>query len=299
MALLGAVTIWGFVPTSSRYIVATLDPSHILLVRFLVGAAVAAVALGAFGAPRPRRELLGRAVFFGLLGQLGFNVPLAYGIKHVEAGTAALINATSPVFIAPLAAVMLRERVPLRVIAGLLVALGGSVVVAFVSGGQVAFTRDQALGSGLILLSAILWAFYSVLVKPWLGPIPPTSIPMIGSIVGLFIVLPLGASGFVSSMGELNAIGWLAVAQFTLLASVTAPILWAVGLQRGGATRSGVYLYIMPVVGVVASASLLDEAVGRWTLLGGLLVLAGVVLATVPPHLIRRRRIAPEAGRTS
>lgn len=281
-ALLGSVLIWGFVPSSTRHVVQTLSSGQILLARFLVGAIAAAIMLGLFRAPLPPRRLLPQAIGLGLLGQLGFNVPLAYGIRFVEAGTTSLISGMSPIFMAALAALLLRETVRTRVIVGLALALAGSAVVALVSGGEVSFTRDQAAGSLLILLSAILWAVYSVIVKPWLGPIPPSSVPMIGSIAGLPLMLPLGASGFAGSLGELDAVGWLAVAQFTLLASVVAPILWAVGLQRGEAARSGLYLYLVPLVGVVAGAVLLGEQIGVWTVAGGALILAGVVLATAP-----------------
>lgn len=287
VALLLAALIWGFVPTSTRHVVGTLEAGHILLARFLAGALAAAIAIWLLHVPVPVRRLWPKAIFFGLLGQLGFNVPLAYGIQHVEAGTAALVSGTSSIFIAVLAATLLHERVPLRVAAGLLLALVGTVVVAVMSGGEIGIERGQALGVLLVLLSSVLWAIYSVLVKPWIGPIPPTSIPMFGSLAGLPLMLPLGASGFIAATGKLDAIGWLAVAQFALLASVAAPMLWAVGLGRGLASRAGLYLYLVPLFGVVVSTLLLDEPVGTGTVVGGALILGGVLLATVIP----RRRV--------
>jgi drug/metabolite transporter (DMT)-like permease len=296
-ALLGAVLVWGLVPTSTRHVVQTLTPGNILLARFLMGALAALVLILIFRFPTPTRDLLPRAIGLGLLGQLGFNVPLAYGIQYVEAGTVALISGTSPVFMAVLAALLLNERIRARVVVGLMVALAGCVLVSFVSGGELGLSRTQAWGSLLILLSAVLWAVYSVIVKPWLGPIPPTSIPMMGSLVGLPLVLPLGVSGFTTRLGELDAVGWLSVAQFTLLASVTAPILWAIGLQRGQASRAGLYLYLVPLVGVVASAILLREPVGMGTVVGGALILIGVLVATVSLGSWRRGRTAvPETS---
>ena len=282
LALLGSAIIWGFVPVSTRHVIGTLDAGHILLARFLVGALAAVIALGLLRAPAPPKDLILRAAGLGLLGQLGFNVPLAYGIRYVEAGTVALISGTSPVFMALLAVPLLNEHLRGRVIAGLVLSIIGSVVVVIVSGGEVSLGQDQAVGALLILSSAVLWAVYSVIVKPWLGPIPPTSIPMLGSIFGLPLMLPLGISGFSSALGDLDAIGWLAVAQFTTLASVVAPILWAVGLQRGEASRAGMYLYLVPLFGVIAAATLLDEAVGLGTVLGGVLILGGVIVATLP-----------------
>jgi drug/metabolite transporter (DMT)-like permease len=291
--LLGAAIIWGFVPTSTRHVVQTLTPGNILLARFLVGAIAAVILFWAFKAPMPPRELIPRAIFLGLLGQLGFNVPLAYGIQHVEAGTVALISGMSSVFIAALAVPLLGERLQARVVVGLLLALSGSVFVTVMSGGELSLTRDQAFGSLLILLSATLWAVYSVIVKPWLGRIPPTSIPMLGSIAGLPLMIPIGLAGFASGLGELEWTGWLGVAQFTITASVIAPILWAVGLQRGEASRAGLYLYLTPLFGVIISAILLDEPITVGTIAGGGLIVAGVALATLP--IFDRRRLESRA----
>ncbi len=282
LALLGATLIWGFVPVSTRHVVGTLEPGHILLARFVVGAAVGAVALGLLHAPAPPRRLVVRAVGLGLLGQLGFNVPLAYGIQYVASGTAALVSSMSPVFMALLAVPLLHERLRPRVVLGLTLALTGSAIVVAVGGGEVSLGSDQILGSLLMLCSAILWAVYSVIVKPWLGPIPPTSIPMVGSIAGLPLMLVLGAGGFIPALGNLEPPGWLAVALFTLGASVIAPILWAVGLQGGAAARAGMFLYLVPLVGVASGAILLGEPVGSGTVAGGALVLLGVAVATLP-----------------
>jgi drug/metabolite transporter (DMT)-like permease len=286
--------IWGFVPTSTRHVVQTLTPGNILLARFLVGAVAAVILFWGFRAPMPPRELIPRAIFLGLLGQLGFNVPLAYGIQHVEAGTVALISGMSSVFIAALAVPLLGERLQARVVVGLLLALSGSIVVTVMSGGELSLTRDQAFGSLLILLSATLWAVYSVIVKPWLGRIPPTSIPMLGSIAGLPLMIPIGLAGFASGLGELAWTGWLGVAQFTVTASVIAPILWAVGLQRGEASRAGLYLYLTPLFGVIISAILLDEPITIGTIAGGGLIVAGVALATLP--IFDRRRLESRAA---
>jgi drug/metabolite transporter (DMT)-like permease len=294
-ALLTAALIWGFVPTSTRHVVQTLSPGNILLARFLVGAIAAVILIWAFRAPMPPRELIPRAILLGLLGQLGFNVPLAYGIQHVEAGTTALISGLSSVFIAALAVPLLGERLQARVVIGLLLALTGSVLVTVMSGGELSLSRDQAVGSLLILLSATLWAVYSVIVKPWLGKIPPSSIPMLGSIAGLPLMIPIGLAGFASGLGDLTWTGWLGVAQFTITASVIAPILWAVGLQRGEASRAGLYLYLTPLFGVIVSAILLDEPITLGTIAGGGLIVAGVVLATLPPFGRRRLTTQPSS----
>ena len=284
LALLGAAAIWGFVPVSSRYVVQVMTPGQLLVARF-VFASVAVLAFIAIARPPlPSRRLAPRAAALGLLGTLGFNVPLAYGIQRVEAGPAALLGGTSPIFIAVLAGLVLGEAIHPRMILGLALALSGSVAVATVGDGGFRLAHGQLLGSGLVLLSAANWGIYSVLVKPWLGRIPAMSIPMLGTLAGVPLVLPLGASGFFTALSRLDWYGWLAVFVFAIGASVIASILFAVGLQHGMASRSGMFLYLTPVFGVLASTTLLHEPLTASALLGGALILAGVLIATLAPH---------------
>jgi drug/metabolite transporter (DMT)-like permease len=282
-ALLGAAAIWGFVPVSSRYVVRTLTPGQLLVARFVFASLAVLLFIAIARPPLPSRRLLPRAVALGLLGTLGFNVPLAYGIQRVEAGPAALLNAASPIFIALLAGLMLGEVIRPRMIAGLTLALSGSVVVATISDGGLRLSSSQLLGSGLVLLSAFNWGIYSVLVKPWLGRIPAMSIPMLGTLAGAPLVLPLGADGFGGALGQLDWRGWLAVFVFALGASVIASVLFAVGLQLGMASRSGMFLYLTPLFGVIASITLLGEPFTAGAVAGGGLILAGVLIATLRP----------------
>ncbi len=283
-ALIASSVIWGFVPVTTREVLGTLAPRHIVLARFLFASIAVLLMIAIARPPLPSRQLLPRAIFFGLLGTLGLIVPLTLGLQHVEAGTGALLNATSPAFTVVLAALLLAEPLRPRVIVGLSLALMGSAVVAAGSGGGFGLDGEQLWGSFLVLLSAIVWAVYSVMVKPWLGPIPPSSIPIVGSLAGLPLVLPFGAAGFVSGLQHLDPIGWVAVVQFALGAAVIAPILFAVGLARTPASRAGMYGYLTPLFGVAAGAALLGETIGPATLAGGVLLLAGVLVATVAPR---------------
>lgn len=281
-ALLGAAAIWGFVPVSTRHILESFSPGNVILARFTFSSLTILLILLLLHPAMPSRRNLPRAVFFGLFGTLGFLVPLTLGLQYVEAGTAALLNATSPVFTATLAALVLHEVLRPRVVVGLSLALLGSVVTAAGSGGGFALGGKQLLGSLLVLLAGLCWAIYSVTVKPWLGTIPPASIPMLGSLAGFPLVLPFGISGFVVGLQGFDTVDWLAMFQFAIGASVVAPILFAIGLQRGSATRSAIYSYLTPVFGVAAGALLLGETIGPATLLGGALILTGVVIATLP-----------------
>ncbi len=290
LALCGAVAFWGFVPTATRYLAETFTPGQILLARFTVGAAVVVLVFALWRPPMPSRKNLPKAVALGLFGALSFNVPVAYGINIIEGGIAALLIGTQPVFITLFAGIFLKEHIPRRMIIGLFLALVGSSVIALAGGDGFSLEGRYLLGCGLVLLASFLWSCYSVVAKPHFGPdLPAPSVAMIGTLLGLPLVLPLGAEGFAEKMSNLPPVGWFAVILLGAGASVAAPALWNVGLSLGQASRSSLFLTLVPIFGVVTSVTLLDEPLRASMLVGGVLIVTGVLLATVPPALLRRR----------
>lgn len=289
LALLGAVLFWGFVPTATRYLTETFTPGNILVVRFSFGGALVILLFLIWRPPMPSRKQMPKAIALGLYAALSFNVPIAYGINIIEAGTAALLIGMQPIFIATLAGIFLKERIPLPMIVGLGIALTGTVTIALAAGGGLNLDGRYLLGCGLVLTAAFLWSSYAVIAKPHLGPdLPAPSVAMIGTLLGFPLVLPLGVSGFTEGLGELSIAGWLAVLLLAGGASVAAPVFWNIGLVRGQASRSGLFLNLVPVVGLVASVILLDEQLGPITIVGGTLILAGIALASTPESVLRR-----------
>ena len=290
LALCGAVAFWGFVPTATRYLVDSFSPGQILMARFSFGALVVLALFLIWRPPLPSRKNLPKAIALGIYGALSFNVPVAYGINIIEGGTAALLIGTQPIFIAVLAGVFLKEHIPRRMIAGLALALTGSAIIALAAGGGFSLEGRYLLGCGLVLSAAFLWSSYAVVAKPHLGPdLPAASVAMIGTLLGLPFVLPLGAEGFAGKLADLPPVGWLAVVLLAAGASVAAPVLWNVSLSLGQASRSGLYLNLVPVFGVASSVLLLGEPLRLATVGGGLLILLGMLLATLPGRVVRRQ----------
>ncbi|HLT21572.1 MAG TPA: DMT family transporter [Thermomicrobiales bacterium] len=292
LALLGAVCLWGLTPPATRLLVEdSFSPAHILLWRFLAGGLLSLGIIAAFRPALPARRDFGLAIALGLFGVLGFNVPLAFGVDLIESGIASLLLGTQPGFTALAAALYLREHISGRMIAGLGIALAGTVMVAFAGATGVELTGGYVAGCMLVLLAALAYSVYTVVAKPHLGArIPPTSVALIGTTAAFPFALPFGASGFGDAIASLDLGGWLAAILLAAGASVFAPILFHVGLSLGRASNAGVYLYLNPIFGAVASVILLGEELPVLAALGGALVIAGVAVATLPTSLLRRSR---------
>jgi drug/metabolite transporter (DMT)-like permease len=276
-----AVVFWGASFIATKIALREVSPVTIVWLRFAMGVVI----LGMAALFRRQLALPGKRdlAYFALLGFLGITFHQwlqSNGLVTAQASTTAWIVATIPVFIAILGWLFLRERLRLLQIVGILLAALGVLVV--VTGGDL-----LSLGSGrfgtpgdlLILLSAVNWAVFSILSRWGLQRYPATQMMLYVMALGwLFIsILFFGVQGM-SQVGQLTLAGWQAVAFLGVFCSGLAYIFWYDGLKALPASQVGVFLYLEPLVAVVAAGLILGEPLTFVSLIGGLAILVGVWL---------------------
>ncbi len=95
---LAAVCLWGLAPVATRAAVAHLSPLPLLLIRLAAASLVLLPwAWPVFRRLRPRSA--GRLLAAGLLGLVGYNLPVTLGLRWLPAATAGLLLATEPVWV--------------------------------------------------------------------------------------------------------------------------------------------------------------------------------------------------------
>jgi drug/metabolite transporter (DMT)-like permease len=278
---LAAVGIWGMAPVATRALVLQLAPLPLLVVRM----GVAAVVLLPWCRPilrRPGRQYIPRLAAAGLLGMVGYNLPVTIGLQWVPASTAGLVLASEPVWLLLLTAVFLGERVSRRCWAGAAVALAGVVVLA---GPGVLSSRGGARelgGVGLIALGTLLFAAYTLTLRPLsraCGPVPATAASTVAG--SLFYAAFAGtvASG---QLGRLPAAGWGELAFLAIGSNVVGMLAWNLAVARLPGQRASLLLYLEPLVSVAGAVTLLGERLSPGLAAGGALVLGGIALTWTP-----------------
>jgi drug/metabolite transporter (DMT)-like permease len=276
-----AVIVWGASFIATKIGVAEVAPVTVVWLRFAMGVAV----LGAIVAAR--RQLIrptGRDLaYFTGLGFLGiaFHQWLqSNGLVTSEAGTTAWIVSTTPIFMALLGWLVLRERLGWLKAAGIAVAaLGVLVVVSKGDLGSIPAGKFGAPGDYLVLISAVNWAVFSVLSRKGLQRHPPAGMMFWVMLTGWLLATALFLAGpGPADVARLSPRGWMAVAFLGIACSGLAYAFWYDALRALPASQVGAYLYIEPLVAVGVAAVLLGEPVLPVTLLGGFAILLGVWL---------------------
>jgi drug/metabolite transporter (DMT)-like permease len=214
----------------------------------------------------------------GLLGMVGYNLPVTIGLAWVPASTAVLLLATEPVWILLLSRVFLAERIPRWSWGGAGVAVAGVAVLAgpgVLSGGS---GRTLA-GIGLVLLGTALFGAYTIVLRPLSDQYGAVPAAATSTLAGALPYLAFAGTLVPGQIARLPAAAWGELAFTALGATVAGLLLWSVAVARIGPAAAGLLLYLEPVAGVTGAAVLLRERLSAGMAAGGLLVLAGVALA--------------------
>jgi len=276
-----AVIVWGASFVASKVALQELSPTSLVWLRFLMGVIVLGIAVvlrKQFTLPEKREW-----GYFALLGVLGITFHQwlqSNALQTSEAGTSAWIVSTSPVFMALLGWLLLKEALGWTKSLGILLAFFGVlVVVSRGDFGLLSIGRFGAPGDKLIMISSVNWAVFSALSRRGLRSHPASLMMFYVMCFGwLFTsVIFLPARGFLE-IGSLTFDGWLGVAFLGIFCSGLAYIAWYDALQALTTAQTGAFLYIEPLVAVVIAFFILGEAISLASLIGGAVILFGVWL---------------------
>lgn len=229
---------------------------------------------GKGAATPPGRMMLLAGLFFAL--DLSF---WHYGVKLTSVANATVLTNLSPVVVTTVAWFLFRER-PARIfIAGLTVALVGAGIMA--GGADATRAINAPLGDVLSLATALWYAFYFIAMRSARQGAGASRAMFWSTAVSTPILLAV-ALAFGEQIMPGSGAGWLACIGLAVVhIAGQGSIAWALG--RLPASTASVVVLAQPVVAAVAGWILFAEILTPLQMLGGVLTLAGVVIAQRAP----------------
>nr|WTA23746.1 DMT family transporter [Streptomyces sp. NBC_00853] len=285
----GAVTFtvfaWASAFVSIRSAGAAYSPGALALGRLLAASLVLVVLLLISRQGLPPREAWRGILVSGVVWFCGYTIVLNWGERLVDAGTASLLVNIGPILMALLAARLLGEALPPRLLVGMAVSFAGAVVVglSMSSGGG----STSVLGVVLCLLAAVAYASGVIAQKPALSYGTPLQVTTFACLTGTVACLPF-AGRLIAELPEAPVSATLNMVYLGVVPTALAFTTWTYALARMPAGKLGATTYAVPAIVVLLSWVLLGEVPAWLTLLGGALCLAGVAVS----------RYAPRASRT-
>ncbi|WP_316863427.1 DMT family transporter [uncultured Cohaesibacter sp.] len=219
-------------------------------------------------------------------GISAFN-PLQYQALHsTTAINTTLILATCPAIMALLSMIILKERIGLAQIAGIVVSFVGVAIVITSGDLSKLASLHFSMGDVWMICAAIVWALYSITVKMRPPALDPLVMLMVITGVGALILLPLYIwETYTYQAVTITPTNVAAIIYVTLIASLLAYVSWNKGVGMIGPSKAGVTIHLMPVWVAILAYFFLGERLQSYHFLGIAFIALGIVLNSRRPNL--------------
>jgi drug/metabolite transporter (DMT)-like permease len=279
LAALITILIWGTAFVSTRVLLTDFQPIEIIFYRFVIGA----IALF-FAYPRRLKVASRKEEFIfaaaGLCGVVLYFLLENIALMYTAASNVGVIITVSPFFTALLANWLLDgEKLRANFFIGFIIAIAGIVLISF---NGITVLALNPIGDILALSAAIVWSVYSILLRK-IGDFGYNTVQTTRRIFcyGLVILVPallffsfeFGFERFTQPVNVFN------ILFLGLGASALCFATWNLAVQTLGAVKTSIYIYVVPVITVVASVIVLSERVTWMSALGTVLALAGLFIS--------------------
>ena len=282
IALVGAIVGYGGLWPVTRKAIETIPPFWFASMRMWVGVLILVVVLQFTGRLRlPTRHDLPLVLSIGILMLAFYTTLMHIALLYVEAGRAALLGYTTPLWVLPAAYFLFGEKPSRRKLIGMVVAMTG-LIILFNPGAFDWTDGDVILGNALLLLCALLWSVTIIHIRsfrPVLTPIQlaPFQLMISATSIGVIALIfePLPDFAWTGQEVGLFAYGAtfgtaLAMMSVTTCVRYLPTVVSTVGLLGA------------PVCALILSTLFLGEALTGDLAAGLVLIIGGIGLVSVP-----------------
>jgi len=272
--------IWGVNFTFIKTALEDFSPLSFNALRFLIASAVL------FAILRIQKqqfsvepEDLGSLIGLGVLANTVYQVAFIHGVARSRVANAALILATTPVFIAVMGLLRGHEKLNIRTLLGAALSFLGIAFIVSANTREIGF-RGTLFGDVLLLTATVCWSLYTIGLKRFIlryGAMESTVVTMIAGTVPLVVIsIPsLKAQDWTS----VRLMAWTGLIYSALGAIVFCFLIWNYGVKHIGGTRTATYSNFSPVIAMIAAWIGLNERPTLSQLAGAAVIIVGIYLA--------------------
>ena len=217
------------------------------------------------------------AAFFGV----AFNMLTFFkGLSLTSPISAAVIMVSTPMIVLALSAIIMKERMKNRMILGIVLGLIGTAFL-ILYGKSIGSATNAGLGNFLVLVNAISYGFYLIIVKKLMDKYNAFTFVKWIYLFGFIMVLPFGWSQFDTVDWALvpTDIGWK-IAFVVVISTFLTYLLNLLSMKELKPTTVAVFIYLQPVFATIFAIGLGKDELSLVKIVSAILIFVGVYLVT-------------------
>ena len=276
-AAMFTVLLWGSAFPATRYTLRVYSPESLMLFRFLLASATLIIIGALKGVNLPKRKDLPLIALGGFVGVFLYMLLFKNGAVHLEAGIGSFIISLAPVFTLVLSTLLLKEKVSWLCWVGIAVSFTGLVVIMLSR--TMGFALD--LGVILLLLAALTFSVYSIIMRKITRSYTALEATIYTIVIATVFML-IYSPALIREMPGSGLSANLLSVYLGVFPAALAYLSWGWAISKAEKTAYvSMFLYLSPIVASVLAYFWLGETLTILSLLGGVVVIAGMVMTNI------------------
>ena len=277
-----ATLIYGVTFTVAKEVMPLyIKPSGFILIR--VGAAAMIFwLLGVFVKAKPIEKSDYKNIMIAAFFGVGFNMLTFFkGLSYTTPISASVMMVTSPILVLIFASILLKEKLILRKIAGVVIGLIGAVVLIAYGSSPNVDAKNMMLGNFLVFVNAASYGMYLVKAKKLIEKYNPIVFVKWLYLFGLLFVIPFGFSELTEVKWHLMPMSIYLKVGFVVLFTTCITYLFNLfALSKLKPTTVSVFIYLQPVIASIYALIVGSDSLNLVKIAATLLIFLGVFLVT-------------------
>lgn len=220
-----------------------------------------------------------------------YNLLLNSALGYIKPSAGSLLICLNPLFTLFLARKYLGESYSLRRVAGTVLSFVGLAVVVIY--GEVGLQESVIIPLGkvpyalMVGMASLSWVISVIISKRLMERYSAVAITYVSLAVGSLPLIFLIDRPFVDLFRGLEPVDHLSWVFLSLGCTIVGFVLWSIGVKYWRASNAALFVYLNPPMTIFFAWLFLGQGISPWFLLGGVVMLAGVLLATAPVRWTR------------
>lgn len=279
--LILVMVMWGFNVIAIKVIVGQFSAVTITSFRIFLAAVVVYLILWARKQIRlPKKQELSYIILVSVTGVVGHHFFLSVGLTQTSASNSGLLLGTVPLFTSILASKMLKDKLSLMRIIGIIFGLSGVSFVILV-GNINGLTMN--IGDIYIFLAVLSQALSFIYIKKATETMGARLVTATTLLIGSFLLFCIGfvlEPEGISSLQDGTLVGWSIFLASAIFATALGQFLYNHAIQNVGPGKASIFMNLQPFFALLGSFLFLGEQISVAHFFGFILIVTGVILGS-------------------
>lgn len=216
----------------------------------------------------------------GFIGIFLFGILNIVGVRLSTATNNAILLNSWPLLLVFIAPVLIDEKITKKAMIGTVLGFIGVIAVVTNGNNIIGLIQSEFFrGNLLIVLSGLCLAIYSTLSKKYIEKYGGLAVTFFAIAAGSILLLALSiASGEISGLSHISLSSLLLVLWIALPTTALTYVVWFKSIDKIGLVKTSSFFFLIPISGILTSNIFLKEPITIFTVIGTLLILAGVYI---------------------